>query len=292
MSDTHEPSSYVIGDADDAGEVARLLRQDNLVTSAQALIGEVLPSTLERDTVENLLDVACGAGGWARAVVETLPGAQVVGFDISEEMIKIARVRAKARRLTNVEFVRWDARDRPWPWPDGHFDFINARLISTFMTPEMWPQLLAECFRITRPGGIMRVADGELAISNSPALERLNHNFMIAMHKQQRTFSTTGRSLGIAPVLKPLLTQAGYTDIQQRGFILDASAGTDAQRDYFEDFKAIHFSLSKQRWMQSQIDAAGMEELFAQAVEDFLHKPDFTMVSFCIMCWGRKREAN
>jgi len=289
MSDTSEPSNYV-ADAESPVEVARLLRQDDLLTSAQDQIQEFLPSTLDRSSVEFALDVACGAGGWSRAVARTLPGVQVIGFDLSEKMIEVAQVRAKASRLTNVEFLRLDARDRPWPFPANHFDLVNARLISTFMTRELWPQLLAECFRIQRPGGVMRVIDMELQISNSLALERLNHNFTISLHNLRRTFSETGRSMGIAPVLMPLLAHAGYTDIQQRGFTVDASAGTPAHRDWFEDFKALHVSLSKLRGQHSQIDPDEVEALYKQAHSDFLDKPDFTFILFLFMSWGRKRE--
>lgn len=288
MSDTYE-SSYV-ADAESPVEVARLLRQDNLLTAELAQMGEFLPSTLERSLVKFVLDVACGAGGWPRAVARTLRDAQVIGFDLSEEMIKVAQVRASADRVTNVEFKRLDARRRPWPWPDNRFDVVNARLISTFMTRELWPQLLAECFRIQRPGGVMRVVDMELAISNSLALERLNHNFTISLHKLQRTFSETGRSMGTAPMLKPLLTQAGYSDIQQRGFIVDASAGTSAHKDWYEDFKALHFSLSKLRGQYSHIDPDEIEKLYEQARSDFLNEPDFTFILFCIISWGHKPE--
>lgn len=289
MSDTGQPSSY-FADEENPVEVARVLRQDDLLTSALAQMDEFLPSTLEASEAKFVLDVACGAGGWPRAVSRTLPDARVIGFDLSEEMIKVAQVRASASRLSNVEFLRLDARPRPWPFPAGYFDLINARLISTFMTRELWPQLLAECFRIQRVGGIMRVIDLELAISNSFALERLNHNFTISMHHLKRTYSETGRSMGTAPALKPLLWQAGYRDIQQRGFAVDVSAGTPAHKGWFEDFKAIHFSLGKLRGQYSQIDPDEAEEVYEQACIDFL-KPDFTFILFFFMSWGRKEEA-
>jgi ubiquinone/menaquinone biosynthesis C-methylase UbiE len=289
MSINSESSTY-FADEESPVEVARVLRQDDLLTAALEQIGEFLPSTLAPATVRTVLDIACGGGGWPRAVARRLPKARVTGFDISEEMIKVAQVRASASRLANVEFLRQDAHSRPWPFPAEFYDLVNARLISTFMTRELWPPLLAECFRIQRPGGVMRIIDLELAISNSLSLERLNHNFTISMHKLRRTFSETGRSMGTAPMLKPLLRQAGYQDIQQRGFAVDLSAGTPAQRDWFEDFKAIHFSLGKLRGQYSQIDPKEAEELFEQACIDFL-KSDFTFMLFFFMSWGRKEGA-
>lgn len=289
MSNNSGSSSY-FADEESPVEVARVLRQDDLLTAAQEQMGEFLPSSLPSATVRAVLDIACGGGGWPRAVARTLKEAHVTGFDISEEMIKVARVRAKASRLANIEFLRLDARLRPWPFPDNHFDLVNARLISTFMTRELWPQVLAECFRIQRPGGVMRIIDLELAISNSLSLERLNHNFTISMHKLRRTFSETGRSMGTAPALKPLLGLAGYRDIQQRGFTIDVSAGTSAHKDWFEDFKALHFSLGKLRSEYSQIASDEIEEVYERARLDFL-KPDFTFILFFFMSWGRKRES-
>lgn len=288
MSINRESSTY-FADEESPVEVARVLRQDDLITEALSQMGEFLPSTLAPATVRSVLDIACGGGGWPRAVARSLPKAHITGFDISEEMIKVAQVRANASRLANVEFLRLDARSQPWPFPDDFYDLVNARLISTFMTRELWPQILAECLRIQRPGGVMRIIDLELAISNSLSLELLNHNFTISMSHLRRTFSETGRSMGTAPALKTLLMQAGYQDVQQRGFAVDLSTGTPAHRDWFEDFKAIHFSLGKLRGQYSQIGPTEAEELYEQACIDFL-KPDFTFILFFFMSWGRKKE--
>ncbi len=281
-----EPSSY-LAEEESPVEVARVLRQDNLLTAALTQMQEFLPSTLDVAAVKRVLDVACGAGGWPRAVARALPQAHITGFDISEEMIKVAQVRASASRMSNVEFFRQDARVRPWPFPENHFDLVNARLASTFMNRELWPQILAECFRVQRPGGIMRIIDLELAISNSLSLERLNHNFTISMHKLQRTFSETGRSLGNSPMVKPLLQQAGYCDIQQRGFAVDLSAGTDGHKDWYEDFKILHFGLEKLRSQYSQIQPEEIDEIFEQACIDYL-QPDFTFLLFFFISWGHK----
>src|SRR5690349_7787685 len=59
---------------------------------------------------ERVLDVACGTGlvtfGAAQAVG---PGGAVVGVDLSEEMIALAR--ARGRDLRHVRFQRMDAED-------------------------------------------------------------------------------------------------------------------------------------------------------------------------------------
>lgn len=64
------------------------------------------------------LDIGCGAGEVSRALAIAYPGAQVLGIDISEDLLAVAR--ARGANLANLAFAhadgaRWTAGGQPAP---------------------------------------------------------------------------------------------------------------------------------------------------------------------------------
>jgi ubiquinone/menaquinone biosynthesis C-methylase UbiE len=65
---------------------------------------------------QSVIDVACGTGLVTLAAAGAVgPGGTVVGVDLSESMIDLARARAHARNLHHVRFARMDAEDLDLP---------------------------------------------------------------------------------------------------------------------------------------------------------------------------------
>jgi SAM-dependent methyltransferase len=89
-----------------------------------------------------LLDLATGTGAVARAA--TRRGASVVGVDVSEPMLAVAR-----EFSPEIDFRVADAHGLPLP--DGEFDVVNCALaLSHFQDP---PKALGEVSRVLRRGG-------------------------------------------------------------------------------------------------------------------------------------------
>jgi ubiquinone/menaquinone biosynthesis C-methylase UbiE len=89
-----------------------------------------------------LLDVACGPGYVAGAALER--GADVLGLDVAEEMIALAR-----SHNAGAEFVVGDAH--ALPFPDDSFDAVTMSFgIHHVAVPE---HVFAEAARVLRPGG-------------------------------------------------------------------------------------------------------------------------------------------
>jgi ubiquinone/menaquinone biosynthesis C-methylase UbiE len=97
---------------------------------------------------DRVLDAACGTGLVTfRAAALTAPEGQVVGTDISEEMIAAAR--GASGGVGNVRFERMDAEDLKFS--DGAFDAALCAL-GLMYVPDA-EKAVRELHRVLRPGG-------------------------------------------------------------------------------------------------------------------------------------------
>lgn len=103
---------------------------------------------------ERILDLGCGTG-WATRLLARLVGdgsegsGQVVGLDISDEMIRKAR--ATSRDFENVMYVVGPAHEIPWQ--ENYFDKVLS-VESFYYYPDQ-DRTLAELFRVMSPRGRM-----------------------------------------------------------------------------------------------------------------------------------------
>ena len=102
---------------------------------------------------DTVLDVACGPGLVACALAEV--ARHVTGLDLTPAMIDQARVRQKARGLTNLTWLVGDAV--PLRFPNAAFSVVVTRYsFHHFLEPR---SVLAEMVRVCRPAGRVAVID-------------------------------------------------------------------------------------------------------------------------------------
>jgi ubiquinone/menaquinone biosynthesis C-methylase UbiE len=94
-----------------------------------------------------VLDVGCGSGWASRLLAEKATDGGVVGIDIADEMIKVARDQSASFR--NVEFQVASAEKLPFD--DGEFSHAFS-MESLYYYADM-SQALREIKRVLRPGG-------------------------------------------------------------------------------------------------------------------------------------------
>ncbi|HXJ04715.1 MAG TPA: methyltransferase domain-containing protein [Candidatus Acidoferrum sp.] len=102
---------------------------------------------------ERVLDIATGPG----YIAEALAGAarEVVGVDLTDAMLAIAKERTKERGISNVTFQAADAQNLPFE--NGAFDVVVCRLaLHHFLKPL---QVLREMARVCLAGGTVLVED-------------------------------------------------------------------------------------------------------------------------------------
>jgi ubiquinone/menaquinone biosynthesis C-methylase UbiE len=99
---------------------------------------------------ERVLDIACGSGLVTfRAAALVAPKGAVVGIDISEEMVAMARGLAREKGIANTAFERMDAEELAFD--ASSFDVALCALGLMYVPdPE---KALGEIHRVLRPGG-------------------------------------------------------------------------------------------------------------------------------------------
>lgn len=163
---------------------------------------------------------------------------------------------------------------KPLDFPDKTFDLLNARLLFGFMPPSAWPKLLQECLRIMRPGGLLRLTEGEAPITTSPACEKLNGMVTQALQRAGQSFSPDGRHTGITPMLRLFLQKAGYQNIKEVAYVSNYSARSEAHAGYYENFMVAYklfqpFLIKAGVTTQEEVEALYHRALTEMQAEDF-----------------------
>ncbi|HEY6539516.1 MAG TPA: class I SAM-dependent methyltransferase [Ktedonobacteraceae bacterium] len=286
MSKRHEPSNrdnVYFNDPENVAEMARLLRQDRLVTEG---MGGLFPEQSDLSGIQRILDVACGPGGWALEVAFKYPPIEVVGIDISRAMIGYAQAQVQVQGLENASFQVMDIQ-QPLNFPDDSFDLVNARFIN-FLPAAAWPRLMREFGRITRSGGIIRLTESEWwYFTNSSALESLNAMIIGALKRQGESFSQSGRFTGVLPMLGRFLLDAGCVNVNYRPHVIDYSYGTEAHEGFRHD-AAIVFKLFQPFIVKMGVATQEEVNQLYEQMQLEMMKDDFRGLMLPLTAWGEK----
>lgn len=285
MSMSHNPNkreNIYFNDPESGAEMARLINQDRLITKG---MGGLFSEQPDLTDIHRILDVGCGPGGWVLEVAFAYPDIEVVGFDVSEAMIDYARTQAQVQGLDNAQFHVMDAR-QPLSFPDNSFDLVNARFIA-FLGPAVWPKLLQECQRITRPGGGIRLTENEWCFTNSSAHEKLYGKMCQALKMAGSSYSPDGRIYGITPMLGGVLRDIGCIDIRQVAHVIDFSVGTEDYEGFFRDWVTT-FHLIKPFLIKWGVTTQEEVDQLVNQVEVEMRQEDYRGIMFVLTAWGHK----
>jgi arsenite methyltransferase len=104
---------------------------------------------------DRVLDLGCGAGWASRLIAKAVDGpersGQVIGLDVSDEMIR--RARAASPEYDNLMFVVGSAQQVPWE--ENFFDKVLS--VESFYYYADQERALAELFRVMAPKGELHI---------------------------------------------------------------------------------------------------------------------------------------
>lgn len=275
-------SGYPI-EANNSAEMDRLLKQAEVMTNCLGLV----PASLDLSQVHTILDVACGPGEWIVKMAKQLPQAQIMGIDISPLMLHHAQTWANAQSLSNTQFRIMDARG-PLAFPDASFDLIHARFLVAFLTPTTWQTLLAECFRLLRPGGVLCCTEAEnIGISTSQAFARFNSLLIESFRRLGHGFTKAGDNSGMTVARVRLLQEAGFAPVSQVINTIDFSSGLPTHPAFVENYTSMLVGVRPLFQQTLGLKEEDMQTL-SQEVADEMQDPSFQAVSYFQTLLGRK----
>ncbi|MGK2945998.1 MAG: ubiquinone/menaquinone biosynthesis methyltransferase [Desulfuromonadales bacterium] len=179
-----------------------------------------LVEALPQFTAPVCVDLACGTGDIAFLLAEKYPAGRIIGIDLTEPMLKLARQRSDS---INIEFVRQDmgATDFPDEFADivtGGYAVRNAAELR---------QAFLEIQRILKPNGFVALLD--FSKPPSPWFQQLQYLVLkywcglwgFLLHGNSEVHSYISASLRAFPdsvQLRELLAESGFAVVHSRQF--------------------------------------------------------------------------
>jgi SAM-dependent methyltransferase len=175
----------------------------------------------------------------------------------------------------------------PLEFPDNSFDLVNARAMFGFMSRADWPKQVKECMRVLKPGGILRLTEIEFGITNSVATEKLTGLFLKALSMTGRSFSPDGRRLGITPMLRSFMLEAGFEHMRSVPHLLDASFGSEDHGAQVQNNALANRGLKPFLVNLHMINDEDFEEAYQQSLNE-MQAENFCSLWYFLTVLGRK----
>ena len=205
MENTNQAGTYAFGGFDEnSKELKRLSHQASIALDLERKLW--IDCGLQDGM--KVMDLGCGPGITSRAIAEMIPNGDVLGVDISEQLISVAHSNNSKNPVNNLSFGTGNIYDLKTP--DNTFDFAYSRFLFQHLENPIFA--LKNVLRILKPGGIYCIADvddGWLMVY--PDLPEFKFFTSTAAGDQ----SKNGGDRFVGRKFTSYFQQAGFSDVNQ-----------------------------------------------------------------------------
>ncbi len=215
-----------------------------------------------------LLDIGCGPGTITSGLARVVAPGEVVGIDVSAEVIATANQHRAETGLTNMHFEV--ASVYGLPYEDASFDAVHAHQVLQHLAQPV--DAMREALRVLKPGGIAGVRDADYATMQAWPRLPLIDRWLDLYHA---VATRNGADADAGRRLPAWLREAGFVDIQLRGTAM-----------VFQEPAAI------QNWGYSWSERIVKSSIATQAVEyGFATRSDLEAISATWRTWAEHPDA-
>jgi len=144
-----------------------------------------------------VLDLGTGPGFLALEFAKKIPDAEVIGLDLSPDMIKYARDFVKNKEVKNLDFVLGDAQEIPFE--DDHFDVVVSHGMVKCVSDVR--RMFCEVYRVLSRGGCAYLIDSRKEVL-SEEFDRITKKLhLVDKEKSRRSVSKSFRTDEIKTIL-------------------------------------------------------------------------------------------
>lgn len=195
---------------------------------------------------QTVLDLGSGAGiDCFLAAQQVGPTGTVIGVDMTPEMLEKARANAEQGGYDNVEFRMGEIE--ALPVADGSVDVIISNCVLNLSTDK--PRVLAEAFRVLKPGGRMVISD---MVSETPVPAVLEGNLdavAACLPTFRDTYLQQFRDAGFAGVQisdeRPYPMSFILEDPGVQAFVAEHPDELESIKEFAGSIAGAHFEVTK-----------------------------------------------
>jgi SAM-dependent methyltransferase len=252
---------YAIGYSDN---FIAMLKRRRLKTHGQFLLPYLKPGM-------KILDCGCGPGSMTIDIAQYISTGEVIGIDIEDSQLEIARIDAKNAGVFNISFQNADVFKLPFA--DNTFDLVFSQGLLSHFTNSL--DALLEQKRVAKIGGHVAARNGYVnGIAFYPSSPLLQEASLFQIEPGK----SSGGDIEIGLKFGKLFQQAGLIDIKHTVFCECSDGKKIALTNAEEIFQREY---NKQLLAQGKITLEQLQS-FQKAWIDFANHPD--SFSYCPWC--------
>ncbi len=132
-----------------------IMRDEDQSYVQKSLVNDIL-GYIGKDDFDDktVLDFGCGSGASTMILARIFPKTQIVGVDIDDNLLSIAKSRAEYYGFKNIKFVLSPSSEE-LPRDIGYFDFVILSAVYEHLLPTERKLLLSQIWPLIQPNGVL-----------------------------------------------------------------------------------------------------------------------------------------